>query len=53
MMYIEIAGNRIGVDVELDRTYRTGADECGGKLRWCQLFAGSPHQLPGGGDPEA
>ena len=31
VMYIEVAGNRVGVDVELDRTYRSGAHECGGK----------------------
>ena len=50
---VEVAGNRIGVDVELDRSNRSGAHECVGKLSRCQVLAGSPHQLPGGGDPKA
>ena len=34
VMYKEVAGNRVGVDVELDRTYRSSAHECGGKPSW-------------------
>ena len=49
---VQVASDPVGVDVELDRPHRAGADERGGEPGRETVLARGPHQLTVGGDAQ-